>query len=220
MALSRHSSPPPLPLGARVRAPQSVFPRAPLAVLSLIAPLWRPPICRPRSLLALVPPPITAYLPPRIPLPPISSLVSISCIAFLPARCPRLRACFLLRTLIAASVVLVDMASMTAVTVPAVPARLRTDLESSRSCPASTTVLMGQRKATAVSSRRSVVARASASEQVLVHYMYETYCRGKLGQFPLNVPRHCIYDGSNFRVMQAVVYSKRFLVSRTRRLML
>lgn len=62
---------------------------------------------------------------------------------------------------------LFDMASMSAVAaVAAVPAGLRTELESSiRSCPAPSNVLMGQRRASAVSSRRSVVARASASEQ-------------------------------------------------------
>jgi len=57
------------------------------------------------------------------------------------------------------------MASMSVATAAAVPTGLRTDLESSvRSCPAPSNVLMGQKRMTTPSSRRSSVARASAQE--------------------------------------------------------
>lgn len=50
----------------------------------------------------------------------------------------------------------------------AVPAALQSNVETSlRSCPSSTRVLMASRKSTAVSLRRCVAARASASEKVI-----------------------------------------------------
>ena len=129
-------------------------------LIDLSTHLWRCPIRLARLLLATLP---HIYASRSSP----SSLRSPP---------PRLRLLLLPGGLCAVSITFelnstcsIAMASMTAVgAVAAIPAGLRTDLETSlRASPAPSTVFVGQRKAAAVLSRRSVVARASASEQVL-----------------------------------------------------